>query len=539
MKKYPRDVVTLQVNCLMLILAFMLSSIYAACSQATSPVDLQVALERARDLSNSGNYTEALKTLMQIAPQAPRARAIIGTFYDQGRAVARDQNKAVWWYEQAAKDGDKEGQYHLAGHLQSGDGTARDPEMARKIYKQCADAGDLRCVNNLGLALLHGIGGSVDKSAAVSYFEAAAARGQVNAMTSLADCYENGNGVPVDLQKAVTLYSEAAKRDFFIAHLSLSSLYERGLGLPRNDVYAAMHYLLATRRLQGNDNSYYRQEYDKAKASFERLTASLSNEQLIKARELAGRWPNVPVAGTEVAVGSGGSQPVTLPHLTKNAIVSRLSAATALVFGRTKDGLVTGSAFWVAPGILISNRHVVEGVEQGGLLVIRSGSSRPLPGTVVAATETSVVGELDVAVIRVPLTEGVTTLSFSPSVVPLMDVVAAGFPGFAVKRDLAFWNRVKSNDWTAPSNVITSGQVSSVQSPLGQTEILMHTAQIYSGDSGGPLIDYCGRVVGMNTYRLADAKKQENANFAISASTIMIFLRDRAIPFQSAAGDCS
>jgi len=66
----------------------------------------------------------------------------------------------------------------------------------------------------------------------------------------------------------------------------------------------------------------------------------------------------------------------------------------------------------------------------------------------------------------------------------------------------------------------------------------MHTAQIWSGSSGGPLIDRCGRVVGINTFRFSDAKKQEGANYALSASALMIFLRDKGVPFESMAGNC-
>jgi S1-C subfamily serine protease len=295
---------------------------------------------------------------------------------------------------------------------------------------------------------------------------------------------------------------------------------------------------LPTKELKGSGGSYYRQEFNEAKAGLDRLMESLSREQSDRAKSLAERWPNVPDAGSEIATAPNEA-PVVPSRLSNHALANKLSASIVLVLGRTKNGLVTGSGFWVAPGILISNRHVVENVEAGNLFVIRAGSSRPLAGTVVATTRMSDVGEADIAAIRVPVLDGMAPLSLSPSVVPLMDVVAGGFPGFAIERDIAFWTRVEKNDWTAPSNVLTSGQVSSIQHPRGRTEIVMHTAPIYNGHSGGPLVDRCGRVVGINTYRHADPQALEVANFAISAGTIMVFLRDNAIPFTMAPGDCS
>ena len=320
-----------------------------------TPVDPKEAFVFASKLYDDGKYAQALQVFMRLAPQNPRARAIVGTFHDRGLSVPKNPAIAVSWYEKAAQSGDREGQYRLAMHLAVGNGVAQAPARARTIYQLCAEAGDERCQNNLGLAMLHGLGGPVDKASAVRYFAAAAAKGQVNAITSLADSYENGNGVSTDLSKAVSLYTEAAKKGFHIAHESLGSLYERGLGLPRNDTYAAMHYLLASRKVKGNDNSYYRQMYDKANAALDRMIAALSREQWERARALAERWPDVPSPGTEVAMGPPTSAAGPTGKLSNSVIASKLSAATALVIGQTKDGLVTGSAFWIAPGVMVTN----------------------------------------------------------------------------------------------------------------------------------------------------------------------------------------
>jgi S1-C subfamily serine protease len=496
--------------------------------------------------------TRSMRRFYRFEGQAPKAglmavflsvsafgSALAGSFEDGKVAYDRgDYTTALRLWSPLAEQGTTQAQYYLALMYATGRGVVRDPARARTIYRYCADAGNELCQNNLGTALLRGTGGPVDKVLAVRYFSLAAEKGQANSLTSLADCYENGIGVPVDLQKAVQLYTVAAKKGFHIAHLSLGSLYERGLGLPRNDVYAAMHYLLATRRVEGNEASYYRQEYDKAKARLDHLTGALSADQISRARFLADHWPDVAPASTEIPLGPGIAAQAGSGSLSNSALVSRLSAATALVIGRNSHGLVSGSAFWISPGLVVSNRHVVDDLIDGEVMVLRSGSSQYLRGVVVAKTANSDIGGADFAVIRVPLANGVVALPLSPSVGPLTDVVASGYPGFVVDDDTAFWRRVRSSDWTAPSIVITGGQVSSVQNPNGRAEILMHTAQIWRGSSGGPLVDRCGRVLGVNTYRFTDAMHQEQANYAVSSSALMSFLRDNGLPFQSVPGAC-
>ena len=182
---------------------------------------------------------------------------------------------------------------------QNGQGVPQDYAEALTWYRLAADQGNARAQFNLGNMYRDGRGVTQDYAEAIKWFRLAADLGQVNAITSLADCYENGNGVQVDLEKAVSLYTEAAKRGFQIAHQSLGSLYERGLGLPRNDVYAAAHYLLASRKMEGSE------KYDKAMAALGRMMAVLSIEQRKRAQALADSWPAVRPASTEVAVGSG------------------------------------------------------------------------------------------------------------------------------------------------------------------------------------------------------------------------------------------
>ena len=422
--------------------------------------------------------------------------------------------------------------------FEKGDGVKADPVRAREIYRRCANRGDVYCQNNYGHTLLLGIGGPVDKASAVEYFAKAAEKGQVNSLTSLADSYETGSGVQIDMQKSVFYYTEAAKRGFYIAHGGLGQLYEKGLGLPKNDVYAAMHYILATQQPVGEDGDYYRQRYYEYSALLERMKITLSDEQFKRAGSLAHQWPNVPAAAAEVGLGSATPVSSSVSHVPSNSLVSRLTSATVFVFISSKDNIITGSGFWITSDLLVTNRHVVEDAIED-IVVLRQGSSKALRGVVAAATRSSDIGDLDLAVIRVDGVNDVVPLPLSAvTSASLTEVIAAGFPSFSVEHDVAFRERLKSSDFSAPAIVITSGQVSSVQRPNGQAEILTHTAQIGHGSSGGPLIDRCGRLVGVNTFRYASRQTLEQAQFAISASTLMIFLRNNGIPFRSASGDC-
>ena len=53
-----------------------------------------------------------------------------------------------------------------------------------------------------------------------------------------------------------------------------------------------------------------------------------------------------------------------------------------------------------------------------------------------------------------------------------------------------------------PDLTITRGTISSEQKIKGGFEAFYHTAKIARGNSGGPLTDKCGDVLGINTWGL-------------------------------------
>lgn len=100
-------------------------------------------------------------------------------------------------------------------------------------------------------------------------------------------------------------------------------------------------------------------------------------------------------------------------------------------------------------------------------------------------------------------------------------VVALGCPTVVDDQSLS----VGSNDITATTGSIARHMV---MSTAGNTNVLLHTAVISGGNSGGPLIDEKGNVIGLNTYGIVD-----NYACAIYSDYIMTILDELNIPYIS------
>ena len=232
-----------------------------------------------------------------------------------------------------------------------------------------------------------------------------------------------------------------------------------------------------------------------------------------------------PVTTTPVAPEQGAAAP---NH--EGTLVDVLEAASALVIttpgGR---GLEMGTAFFVAPELLATNSHVVMNARPNEIFVTSRALGRLVQAEVVARTATSQPGTLDFALLRVPGATDVQVLNFTTSVRKLDSVVSAGFPALIVLNDQNM-NLLLRGDLSAmPDLAITSGEVSVIQTLNGGLPVVAHTAVISSGNSGGPLVDRCGRVVGINTFINVDAQEVGHVSYAIAADSLADFLTQNGV----------
>src|SRR3546814_5018679 len=85
--------------------------------------------------------------------------------------------------------------------------------------------------------------------------------------------------------------------------------------------------------------------------------------------------------------------------------------------------------------------------------------------------------------------------------------------------------------------VKSSGTVSAGRSSR-QFDTILHTAPMASGNSGGPLVDACGRVVGINSFGSLSDGNDAEFGFAISNREIASFLRQAGVDFARTNVEC-
>lgn len=193
-------------------------------------------------------------------------------------------------------------------------------------------------------------------------------------------------------------------------------------------------------------------------------------------------------------------------------LIERVTEATAFV-KRTPAG--EGTAFCIDPaGLFVTNLHVVDGVDLLATLPLVLDSGTPRERTVLARVLSS-SREWDLALLTV---DGEAPLPFLPLLAvdeePGLgnEVRAFGFP---------FGTLV---DGRNPSITMNQGRVSS----LGRDEdgLLNHVrfdAVVNFGNSGGPLVDEQGRVVGVVTAKMAPPA--DRTSFAVSLLRLRGFLK--------------
>ena len=178
----------------------------------------------------------------------------------------------------------------------------------------------------------------------------------------------------------------------------------------------------------------------------------------------------------------------------------------------------TGSGFAVnKSGHVLTNHHVIEGCAK---VQLRS-SAGVIEASIVTFDEAN-----DLALLRTdPSALEPLTLRDGRGIRQAESVVAVGFP---------------LSDVLASSSKVTVGTVSALAGLGDDTRFLQFSAPIQPGNSGGPLLDLAGNLVGIVAITMDAAAALEksglvpqNVNFAIKSNIAREFLDAKGIPYEA------
>lgn len=178
--------------------------------------------------------------------------------------------------------------------------------------------------------------------------------------------------------------------------------------------------------------------------------------------------------------------------------------------------LSSGSGFVVAPGRAITNHHLID---ECSAVTVRFGDE-DVRAEVLDSNRSN-----DLALLRLARPVG-TPASVRTSAALGEDVTVAGFP----LRGLL-----------GSDLIVTSGQVNATAGLGNDPTVLQFSAPVQPGNSGGPLIDRAGAVVGvvfskLNVERLARVTGDlaQNVNFAVKPELLRLFLEANRVQYKSA-----
>ena len=175
----------------------------------------------------------------------------------------------------------------------------------------------------------------------------------------------------------------------------------------------------------------------------------------------------------------------------------------------------SGTGFVVAADRVLTNQHVVEGCDR---VLARTPDGRWLAAMAPAQVDAA----LDLAVLTIPGNPGpVLAFRTAPVVRRGESVVAYGFPLAGL---------------LSADPKLTRGEINALGGVRNDQNNFQISAEVQPGNSGGPLLDMQGNVVGVVVSKLDSRRVQnvDNVNFAVKGEAAQAFLRRAGVVFRTA-----
>jgi S1-C subfamily serine protease len=454
-------------------------------------IPAQADYTSARRAFNKGDYNTAFREWLAMANAGDvKSQTQIGKMYDWGVGVDQNYNEALKWFILAAEKGDAEAQFMYGWYIGNGQGIAQDNCTALKWIKSSAENGFAKAQHHLAMEFKYSdpqCGVTEDPRVAYQWDLKAAKQGFADAQAEVALTLRipkeaQAAGISVDLSQSFNWALMAAEQNHTGAQSYIASCYAYGTGVPPNYILALKWINIATMNI---DTAQLKpsnvQTGDEMDLNLRRnLERKLSPEQIAQAQEMARLWH---------------------PKQEKYEDDS------------TVDEVVTGTGFTISQkGRILTNYHVVQGAKS--IYVVTKTGKHPV--NVVAEDIDN-----DLALLGYFPSSAFFPFSNNPKIALGQEVLALGFP---------------LQGLLAPTMNLTTGNISSLAGIQNDTRMVQFTAPVQAGNSGGPLLDRSGNIIGVVTQKLNALRTNEiagdlpqNINFALRGSIVLNFLETNSV----------
>jgi TPR repeat protein len=423
------------------------------------------------------NPQEAFKWFKIAANQGyVNSMIAVGLCYGTGVGVRIDQKESEKWFIKAeemvtpeAQHALSEAQYALSNIYKTGEGGAKSPEKSFKWCKKSAESGYLPAQSELGRKYDNGDGVEKNPSAAITWLKKAASSGDPVAEGLLGDKYLNGTvGLVKDCSLAMKYYKLAAEQGNSAAQARVGLLYAMGIGVLKDYIEALAWMNIAT---SGSYNTKatidLRDKLEKALGPQGALVAQK------RSRELRASFPT-----NNLHTNTGA---------TKAAPVEMLNCSGSGVMISTN-------------GVILTAAHVVSNASH--IEVITSQGRQ-------TAKILQIDVSNDIAVIKCEGTFEPIPIASSKGVKLGQNIFSIGFPNIEIQG-------------TSPK--MTKGEISSLNGYQDDPRLWQISVPIQPGNSGGPLCDEGGNVIGIVISKLnavvmakATGDVAQNVGYAIKS----------------------
>jgi S1-C subfamily serine protease len=236
------------------------------------------------------------------------------------------------------------------------------------------------------------------------------------------------------------------------------------------------------------------------------VTAALAVGITVPALSLAGGDEQDPRPRQPVKTVAPVPTPPAAPS--RQEVIQQVSRGVVQISGQVGDGRSSGTGIVIdaAKGLIATNAHVVAGMSS--IEATLPDRSR-VPARLVASSPCD-----DLAVVQITPSAALSALQFTSSsaVTAGDDALAFGFPESFEAGDT---QTVKVTEGMVSAvNVVSAPSAGLPEYP----STIQHQAAVNHGNSGGPLVDERGRVIGINTLaNSGDSGSVQGQYYAISA----------------------